>query len=210
MNKIILTIALIFVASISQAQVVKLSGPRIGATVVTAGSATDIIQNGLFPGDEGFGYSSTALITQYGWQLESKFMESDDISGLVEWVFLVGGMERGLFLPSVSSLFGMRAKSGFEGALGPNLSLSGIGMVLAVGYTFTSGNLNIPVNLSFVPGKMKTCEGQDAYTYVSGPYSTDEVTGEEVGTVYYEPAVLDVDYNTGNRISLTIGFNLAQ
>ncbi len=198
MNKIILSIALIFVASISQAQVVKLSGPRIGATVVTAGSASDFIQNDLMtPGDDGWGNSSTALITQYGWQLETRFMESDEISGLVEWVFLVGGMERGLFLPSVSSLFGMRAKSGFEGALGPNLSLTGVGMVLAVGYTFTSGTLNIPVNLSFVPGKAKTYE------------ENEWVWDEEAATEILTP-VSSTDYNTGSRISLTLGFNLAQ
>jgi hypothetical protein len=60
MNKIILSITLIFVASISHAQVVKLSGPRIGATVVTAGSASDFIQNDLMtPGDDGWGNSST-------------------------------------------------------------------------------------------------------------------------------------------------------
>ena len=198
MNKIFLSIALIFVASISHAQVVKLSGPRIGATVVTAGSASDFIQNDLMtPGDDGWGNSSTALITQYGWQLETRFMESDEISGLVEWVFLVGGMERGLFLPSVSSLFGMRAKSGFEGALGPNLSLTGVGMVLAVGYTFTSGTLNIPVNLSFVPGKAKTYE------------ENEWVWDEEAATEILTP-VSSTDYNTGSRISLTLGFNLAQ
>jgi hypothetical protein len=199
MNKIILSVALIFVASVSQAQVVKLSGPRIGATVVTAGSASDFIQNDLMtPGDDGWGNSSTAFITQYGWQLETRFMESDEISGLVEWVFLVGGMERGLFLPSVSSLFGMRAKSGFEGALGPNLSLTGIGMVLAVGYTFTSGTLNIPVNLSFVPGKAKTYEENAGWVW-----------DEETATEIYIPAS-STDYTTGSRISLTLGFNLAQ
>ena len=199
MNKIILSVALIFVATISQAQVVKLSGPRVGATVITAGSASDFIQNDLMtPGDDGWGNSSAAFITQYGWQLETRFIESDDISGLVEWVFLVGGMERGLFLPSVSSLFGMRTKGGFEGALGPNLSLTGIGMVLAVGYTFTTGTLNIPVNLSFVPGKAKTYEE-------SGGWDWDEETATEI----YTPATF-TDYTTGNRISLTLGFNLVQ
>ena len=199
MNKTILTVALISVALISQAQVVKLSGPRVGATIVTAGSASDFIQNDLMmPGDDGWGNSSTALITQYGWQLESRFIESEDVSGLVEWVFLVGGMERGLFLPSVSSLFGMRAKSGFEGALGPNLSLTGVGMVLALGYTFKTGTLNVPVNLSFVPGKSKTYEE-------SGGWIWDNETGTEI----YVPES-STDYTTGSRISLTLGFNLAQ
>ncbi|HIK66714.1 MAG TPA: hypothetical protein EYF95_01950 [Flavobacteriales bacterium] len=199
MNKIILSIALISVALISQAQVVKLSGPRVGATIVTAGSASDFIQNDLMsPGDDGWGNSSTALITQYGWQLETRFIESEEISGLVEWVFLVGGMERGLFLPSVSSLFGMRAKGGFEGALGPNLSLTGVGMVLAVGYTFKTGNLNVPINLSIVPGKSKTHEEGEEWIW-------DNATGTEI----YVPES-STDYTTGSRISLTLGFNLAQ
>ena len=199
MNKIILSIALISVALISQAQVVKLSGPRVGATVVTAGSASDFIQNDLMmPGDDGWGNSSTALITQYGWQLETRFIESEEVSGLVEWVFLVGGMERGLFLPSVSSLFGMRAKSGLEGAIGPNLSLTGVGMVLALGYTFKTGTLNVPINLSFVPGKSKTHEE-------GGGWDWDDATGTEI----YVPES-STDYTTGSRISLTLGFNLAQ
>jgi len=198
MNKIILSIVLISVAFISQAQVVKLSGPRVGATVVTAGSASDFIQNDLMmPGDDGWGNSSTALITQYGWQLETRFIESEEISGLVEWVFLVGGMERGLFLPSVSSLFGMRAKGGFEGALGPNLSLTGVGLVLAVGYTFTTGNLNVPINLSFVPGKSQTHE--------EGELVWDNETNTEIYVLESS-----TDYTTGSRISLTLGFNLAQ
>jgi len=199
MNKIILSLVLISVAFISQAQVVKLSGPRVGATIVTPGSASDFIQNDLMmPGDDGWGNSSTALITQYGWQLETRFIESEEVSGLVEWVFLVGGMERGLFLPSVSSLFGMRAKSGLEGAIGPNLSLTGVGMVLALGYTFKTGTLNVPINLSFVPGKSKTHEE-------GGGWDWDDATGTEI----YVPES-STDYTTGSRISLTLGFNLAQ
>ena len=56
------------------------------------------------------GNSSTALITQYGWQLESRFIESEDISGLVEWVFLVGGMERGLFFTFCFFTFWLKVK----------------------------------------------------------------------------------------------------
>ena len=110
----------------------------------------------------------------------------------MEWVFLVGGMEQGLFLPSVSSLFGMRFNSGFEAAFGPNLSLTGAGMVLAVGHTIKTDQLNIPVNLSFVPGKSEVHEDWD----------WDPVTDEGILT--------ETPYNTGSRISLTFGFNLAR
>ena len=100
-------------------------------------------------------------------------------------------MEKGLFLPSVSSLFGMRTKSGVEAAFGPNVSLSGVAMVLAVGITVKAGQLNIPINLSFVPGKKQTIEEQ---TYYGGTYIT----------------LPELDYNTGSRISLTMGFNFAR
>ena len=71
-------------------------------------------------------------------------------------------------------------------------------MVLALGYTFTTGNLNVPINLSFVPGKSKTYEE-------GGGWDWDDATGTEI----YVPAS-STDYTTGSRISLTLGFNLAQ
>jgi hypothetical protein len=193
MKKITLLIVLVLAAFITQAQVVQLSGPRVGGTVVTPGSSTDYIQNQNFPGDDGWGESTTpAFISQYGWQLETRFADGDEMVGLVEWVFLVGGMERGLFLPSVSSLFGMRSSSGFEAAFGPNLSLTGVGMVMAVGLTIKTANLNIPVNLSFVPGKNRTYEEN----------FWDPIEGQEFK--------IETDYYTGSRISITLGFNLVQ
>ena len=205
LNKYLISIALILIAFMSQAQVVKLSGPRVGGTIVTPGATSFFIQEGEFPGSDNTWNAnyeaweqSSSFITQYGWQLESKFIDSDDFAGLVEWVFLVGGMEKGLFLPSVSSLFGMRTKSGFEAAFGPNVSLSGVAMVLAVGISIKTGDLNIPINLSFVPGKANTNEqpGYNGY---------DDLTGQ---WTYYEGT--SKDYNTGSRISLTMGFNLAK
>ena len=204
MNKFLLSIALILFTFMSHAQVVKLSGPRVGGTIVTPGASSFFIQGGDFPSDNNWGENyeaweqSSSFITQYGWQLETKFIDSEDVAGLVEWVFLVGGMEKGLFLPSLSSLFGMRTQSGIEAAFGPNLSLSGVAMVLAVGVTIKTGNLNIPINLSFVPGKASTNE-QEAYS---------EYNDQTGGITYYDAKV--TDYNTGSRISLTMGFNLAQ
>ena len=204
MNKFLLSIALILFTFMSHAQVVKLSGPRVGGTIVTPGASSFFIQGGDLPSNNNWGENyeawekSSSFISQYGWQLETKFIDSEDVAGLVEWVFLVGGMEKGLFLPSVSSLFGMRTQSGIEAAFGPNVSLSGVAMVLAVGVTIKTGNLNIPINLSFVPGKASTNE-QGAYSEYNN--QTGEITNY--------PAKV-IDYNTGSRISLTMGFNLAQ
>ena len=196
MKNINLAIVFILMSFMSQAQIVKLSGPRIGGTVVTAGSASDFIQNGNLPGEAGWNNSTAAFISQYGWQLESRFADGEDMVGLIEWVFLVGGMERGLFLPSISSLCGIRSSSGFEAALGPNLSLTGVGMVVALGITIKTPNLNLPVNISFVPGKSNTYETNEYYVW-----------DNETGTNISVPGS-STDYLTGSRISLTVGFNL--
>ena len=60
-------------------------------------------------------------------------------------------MERQMFLPSISSLVGVRTGEGMEYAVGPNLSATGINMVFTIGKNFKSGDLNFPVNLAFVP-----------------------------------------------------------
>jgi len=93
----------------------------------------------------------TSMITQYGWQWESRFADNGSIAGLVEWVVVVGGMEQQMFLPSISSLVGIRTGEGMEYAVGPNLSATGINMVFTIGKNFKSGDLNFPVNLAFVP-----------------------------------------------------------
>ena len=74
----------------------------------------------------------------------------------------------------------MRVSNGLEIGAGPNLSLTGVGMVFAIGHNFKSGSLNLPVNLVFMPGKSTT------------------------GTVNGK----DYPYNSGLRISLMVGFNL--
>lgn len=123
----------------SQAQIQQLSGPRIGVTGLTSGEISDEIESNF--------------LFQYGWQWESRFTDGGQVAGLVEWVLLVGGMEKGYFLPSLSSLVGVRNYQGFEFAAGPNLSLAGVGMAFTVGYNYKSGNLNLPVNFAFVPGR---------------------------------------------------------
>ena len=85
-------------------------------------------------------------------------------------------------------------------------------MVFGVGYNFKSGNLNMPVNFAFVPGKKNTQEIEAEYEHewVSGYYDNEGnyIDGYEIETLIY-PAYT-VDYNTGNRFSITVGFNLTK
>ena len=49
-------------------------------------------------------------------------MGDENVAGLVEGIIFLGGLEHGLFLPSLSGMFGARFSSGYEFAVGPNLS----------------------------------------------------------------------------------------
>ena len=198
MNK---TISILFVLSIltfnATSQIDNLSGPRIGAVFISASPASSFLRGDIALDQTGElppsydDFAKGSLTSLYGWQFESRFADGYDVTGIVEWIVLVAGMEKGKFLPSVSSMVGARLESGLEFAVGPNLSLAGVAMVFGVGYNFKAGDLNLPINLAIVPGRTQT---QDAYTFYDseGGYTS----------------VPEFEYNTGTRISITVGFNL--
>ena len=193
MKKILLTLALGLGLLTANAQIEKLAGPRIGMTLITAGPIADFLHEGFdFNENDRYGSTGAAFTTQYGWQWESRFADGGgEIVGIVEWIVLVAGMEQGKFLPSATSIIGARTNKGLEFGVGPNLSLSGVGMVFGIGYNFKSGKLNLPVNLVFMPGRnltgnIETWNNDDTYTYE------------------------EYDYNSGARISIMIGFNMSK
>ena len=193
MKKILLTLVLGLGLLTANAQIEKLAGPRLGMTFIGAGPVADFLHEGFDFDDDRDGKYGPAFTTQYGWQWESRFADGGgDVVGIVEWIVLVAGMEQGMFLPSATSIIGARTSNGLEFGVGPNLSLSGIGMVFGVGYNFKSGNLNLPVNLVFMPGRN-----------LSGNINN---YNEDTGVEYNE----DYDYNSGVRISLMIGFNMSK
>ena len=156
-----------------------LSGPRIGFTIITNGDLKDELVSE-------FGLTSN-IITQFGYQFEKQIMGDENVAGLVEGIIFLGGLEHGLFLPSLSGMFGARFSSGYEFAVGPNLSLGGAGLVIGFGKTIQAGNLNIPINFAWVPSTSR--QNTNSY-FENGDYF------EELETV-----------RTGNRFTLTIGFN---
>lgn len=125
-------------------EAIHLDGPRIGFTVLTGGVLDKAHER--LP-------DLNPFLTQFGWQFESRlFRMPNGVSGLVEFVPLVGGLEQGQFIPSVSGLLGIRGPKGFEVGVGPNLTPLGTNLVLAVGTSFRSNGINFPVNLAVVPG----------------------------------------------------------
>ena len=162
------------------------SGPRIGYTYITSGTSADYLAaRGKNPG-----------ITQFGWQFEGRLFTVEGLSGLIEFVPLIGGIEQGIIIPSASCLLGVRSsgKTSFEFALGPNFSISpnykgdtegAVGLVLAAGTSLKRGNINFPINLVVVPS---IGSKHDIYD------ETSKTTTSQ-------------SFQTGWRISLLVGFN---
>ena len=124
---------------------VKLGGPRIGVTYITPGKFANKLEDN---------YDANPILTQFGWQFETRFFTlPDGFSGVFELVPLIGGLEQGLFLPSISGLIGVRTANGIEFGVGPNVSLAGAAIVFAAGITLRSEYINFPINVAYVPSK---------------------------------------------------------
>lgn len=171
-------------------------GPRIGMTYLSTGTT-------LLKAADLFGREAiNPLISQFGWQFETRFFKLENGgAGLIEIIPLIGGIEQGIFLPSLTGIIGYRNAVGHEIGLGPSLSLSGFGLVFAAGTSFKSGKVTFPVNIAFSPSIKKTFAGTDAYT----TQVYNQATGQ-IDTVTY-PATPSFIESSGFRLSLFVGFN---
>ena len=125
--------------------VANLSGPRYGVTTLSDGVIQKLGERYI---------NVEPLISQFGWQFEKQFYQKDGgVAVLNEWVFLLGGLDQGVALPSLSWLVGLRTANGTEFGVGPNLTPVGVSLALAAGTTVRAGFLNIPLNVAVVPSK---------------------------------------------------------
>ena len=142
----------------------RLSGPRFGLTVLndatirqineTFGTCTYDSQRNDCRYDDEIVSSAFPVITQFGWQFERQVtVSSNGLTILTETVILLGGLERGLALPSASLIVGVRTPGGLELGLGPNLSATGAAYAVAVGFANPLGDINVPINVAAVLGR---------------------------------------------------------
>lgn len=181
--------------NVPAANVMNLSGPRMGITIFSGDVAT------VFKEKEALGgHDVIPVMFQFGYQFELKYLNEGNFQALFEFIPNITGLDQGKFIPSISILNGLRSnRSGLEFAFGPILNLVeeadgyydengdwhlqsdyipdpdnpqpnpfpiekrldsrgeyalGTGFVFAIGKTFKSGRLNIPLNAFFIPGKM--------------------------------------------------------
>lgn len=122
------------------------SGPRFGVTWMS-GAITDSIQSK-------YDMDVLPVITQFGWQFEKQWTAFDEGPvALNELVLLVGGLDQGVVLPSLTWLVGIRTPGSFEIGVGPNATAAGVALALSTGYTFKAGYLNVPLNMAIVPSR---------------------------------------------------------
>ena len=130
------------------AKTVNLSGPRFGMTALGPGVVEELKKRSITVGSN---------VSQFGWQFEKQFYaKGSGLAAVNEWVVLVGGLEQGVVLPSVSWLVGLRTREGAEFGIGPNITPVGVSLVLAAGVTMRAGTMNVPLNVAVVPSKVGT------------------------------------------------------
>jgi len=127
----------------------ELAGPRFGVTMLSQGVIDKLKK------DRDITIGST--ISQFGWQFERQFYSNaGGVTALNEWVALVGGLDQGVVIPSLSWLIGLRTKEGAEFGVGPNITPAGAALVVSAGVTFKAGIMNVPMNFAVVPSKAGT------------------------------------------------------
>jgi|WetSurMetagenome_2_1015567.scaffolds.fasta_scaffold67028_1 hypothetical protein len=121
-----------------------LAGPRLGFTVVPGNSelAQRMEKEGLGP-----------IISQFGWHFEHSVIASGNGPAFViEFIPLLGGVEYGKPIGSLSLMFGIRMPSGYEFGVGPNIIVATnakSGLIIAAGKTFDVQGVSIPLNLAY-------------------------------------------------------------
>lgn len=130
------------------ARTVTLSGPRFGVTALSDGVRQRLLDRSI---------EVDSSISQFGWQFEKQFYsKTSGVAAVNEWVVLLGGLDQGVALPSLSWLVGIRTREGTEFGIGPNVTPAGVALALAAGVTLRAGAMNVPLNVAVVPSKAGT------------------------------------------------------
>lgn len=129
-------------------------GPRLGISYIFT-SAKEFTAAINERRDEAGTY--VPIMSVFGVAAEQRLLLGETTSHFAaQEVLLLSGMEQSLALPSGSLLMGYRDATGFEAGFGPTMSVTGIGVVIAAGWTITYRGVYIPIDLSFVlPNKQR-------------------------------------------------------
>ena len=143
-------------------------GPRIGASLLYDADTNTF---GI-PAMTGF-VSVGPVISQFGYHVDFDIVTKAGFDPVAQIDLLIGGVDQGLAIPSLSAVIGIRISQGFEIGVGPNLSITrrnyessiATGIIVVIGYSFRLPNDNIafPVDFAIVASN-----GQYRFTLLAG------------------------------------------
>lgn len=137
---------------------INLSGPRMGGAM-SFGDAAKVLAAKEGSG----GFNMYPAMFQFGWQFEKQYLSAGNFQALVEAVGLIGGLESGRVIPSITLMNGFRfGKAGWEFGFGPSFR------VIQKANGFFGDGKNGTVDgqwyLSQDWGKINTTGGPNPYT----------------------------------------------
>jgi len=137
-----------FIPELRGQDVMNLTGPRYGITYIKGEISRDTV---ALWGESLYDIiGNIPVVSQFGIQLEHRVISAEGIQGVIEFIGLIGGLDRGVIFPSLSLPVGVRTSGGYELGCGPNISFEGIGFVVAGGLAFDYGNMYFPMDVSIV------------------------------------------------------------
>jgi hypothetical protein len=120
------------------------TGPRFGVSFATGRNA-DILEHD---------WDARSAMLQIGWEIEAEFgAGASRVSGVSSLLPLIGGFDHGRLLPSLTWLVGIKTAKGTRICFGPDLSLTGAGLAVALSTARTSSSLAVPGTVCVVFGE---------------------------------------------------------
>jgi len=120
-----------------------LTGFRVGSVAIFGDNA-NVLRGQLNDG----GFDVRPFLFQFGYQLETQYLNQGRLQALFEVVPMISGIEQGLFIPSLSILHGLRDnRTGLEFAFGATMGLSR----MSKGYFDDNGVWNLESQWSYGP-----------------------------------------------------------
>lgn len=185
----------------SRIPTLRLNGIRMGGTYIM-GVAGKVMQA---PANEG-GYDVFPAMYQIGYQFEKTYLNDGNFQALFEFIPLITGVEKGMFIPSVTIMHGARLnRSGWEFGVGPNFSLS----KQAEGYYDANGDWQLRLPGVTYPSSTefkKRLDSRGDYTLATGLVFAIGKTFMS-GRVNFPVNIYVIPNRESPRLGVSVGFN---
>ena len=187
---------------------IRLNGPRMGLSMTTGESGERLIDDTKYGGYDMMGSPKIgALTSQMGYQWEKRYIASNDFQALVEVIGLVGGMESGKFIPSLTLLNGFRwGQRNWEVGFGPTFRF----VQTSLGFYDSEGNWRREGEIPNINGEFEVIERLDSRGNLKGNMGMLFGVGRtfQSGRLNIPVNVYLSPRKSGSIVGFSVGFNI--